>query len=101
MPICVSREDYPNITEIWGHGENTIVVNTTDGRRVKITAAHNIRSGAIPNYYADYEEVREIEIDGETLEVWVDAHYPWQDGDTVEDCLLGALVWVNSGEKDN
>ncbi|OEH86242.1 hypothetical protein BHU72_11950 [Desulfuribacillus stibiiarsenatis] len=95
MPIKVSDANFSNIIEIWGHGPNTIEVHTGDGRQVKITAAHNIRSGATPNYYAHYEEIQEIKIDKKTLKVWVAADYPWQVGETVEGCLRGALVWVD------
>lgn len=94
MPISLRDDQYPNISEVWGIGTNSIVAYTTDGRCVKITARHNIRSGTTPNYFASYEERREIHIGGETSEVWARADYPWQDGRTVEECLVLALQWI-------
>lgn len=60
MPIKINDDDYPNILEVWGYSTNTIVVNMADRRRIKITAAHNIKSGVTPKYFAEYEEMKEI-----------------------------------------
>jgi hypothetical protein len=94
MPIRISPDQYPGISEIWGCGPNTIIVNTIEGRSIKVTAQHNIRSGATPNYFADYEEKKQFQIGEETYDIWVDANYPWQDGNTAEECLLLAIRWV-------
>lgn len=99
MPIELREDQFPNITEVWGYGTNTIVVHTTEGRCVKITAEHNIRGGSTPNYYAAYEERKEIRIGSESYEIWVKADYPWQHGNTVQECLLLALGWVNDRSK--
>lgn len=95
MPIKVSKDDFLNIREIWGYGPNTIVIYTVDGRHIKITAAQNIKSGSATKYSAEYEEMKEVKIGDKTIEVWVNAHYPWRDGDTVEECLLGALALID------
>lgn len=94
MPIQIRKDAYPEISEIWGCSPNSIILNMVDGRSVKITALHNIKSGATPNYYADYEEKVGIENNGRTYEVWADASYPWQDGETIEQCLRSAIRWV-------
>ncbi|NLO90195.1 MAG: hypothetical protein GX088_07745 [Clostridia bacterium] len=95
IPISVPREKFPNINEIWGYGPNTIVVNTNDGRCIKITAAKNIRSGGTSIYYSEYEEMKEIQVGDKTIRVWVVADYPWREGETIEQCLLEALVFVD------
>ncbi len=94
LPINIKKDVYPEVAEIWGISSNSIVLNMVDGREVKITASHNIKSGAIPQYYADYEERVEFEIGGKIYKVWAEATYPWQDGDTIEECLELAIRWV-------
>lgn len=92
----VSKDRFPNIKEIWGYGTNTIVIHTVNGKRIKITAAQNIRSGSISKYSARYEEMKEVQTGDKIIEIWVDAHYSWYDGDTVEECLLGALAMLDN-----
>ncbi len=94
MPIRVDRHSYPEVTEIWGYSPNSIILIMQDGREVKITALRNIKSGALPNYFACYEERVEVKINGRTYVVWTEADYPWQDGETIEECLKLAIRWV-------
>lgn len=94
MPIKIDREKYPEVMEIWGCSSNSIILNMEDGREVKITALHNIKSGAQPNYFASYEERVEIKANGHTYKVWMEASYSWQDGATIEECLRRAIRWV-------
>lgn len=91
MPIHINGDNYPEVIEIWGCSPNSIILNMTDGRQVKITALHNIKSGATPSYYADFEQRVEIEHNGETYRVWADVSYPWQVGETIESCLISAI----------
>lgn len=95
MPVNINKDQCKNIIEIWGYGTNTIIVHTVNGRCIKITAAHNIKSNTTINYYAFYEERQELEITGKNVEVWVKASFPWQTGDTVEHCLKMALFSVD------
>lgn len=94
MPIKINADSYPEVTEIWGYSSNSIVLNMADGREVKIIAAHNIKSGATPKYFAHYEERIEIEVNNQRHRIWAEVHYPWQDGDTIEECLKHAIRWV-------
>lgn len=100
MNITISRDGFSNLAEVWEYGPNTIVVRTTDGRQVKITAAHNIKSGTNSKYCAEYEEIREIRIENATVEVWATANYRPIDGDTIGECLLCALEWVNAHKSE-
>jgi hypothetical protein len=102
--LDIGESDFPEITEIWRTGPNVIVVsvNGTSKRPerhvVRITARENIRSGATPGYFAAYEEqVTITDANGTPREVWAETDYPWQDGDTAEDCLKAALIWVSGG----
>jgi len=71
-------------------------VVTASYRTIRVSALGNIRSGTAPNYFAHYEEHVEIEPKpGQRLRVWADAHFPWQDGADVEECLLQALRWID------
>lgn len=95
MPITVEKDKFDNITEIWGIGSNIIQVTTRDNKTIRISALHNIRSGANPNYYAAYEEQVEMKVNGKVRKVWVNADYHWEKGTTAEECLEKALVWVS------
>jgi hypothetical protein len=96
MTISVGEDQFKNIVEIWDAGPNTIQVITASYRTIRISALGNIRSGTKPNYFAHYEEQVEIEPKlGQRLRVWADAHFPWQDGSDVEQCLLRALRWID------
>jgi hypothetical protein len=96
MTISVGQDQLKNIVEIWDAGANTIQVITASYRTIRISALGNIRSGTKPNYFAHYEEQVEIEPKpGQRLRVWADAHFPWQDGPDVEQCLLRALRWID------
>lgn len=91
LPIRVSSEDFPNIVQVWGYGPNTIVVRTRDGRQIKITAAHNIKSGINSNYCAEFEEIKEIRVKNDIIEIWANADYKSIDGETIEQCLECAM----------
>ena len=92
MTISVGSDQFKNIVEIWDSGPNTLHVVTASYRTIRVSALGNIRSGTAPNYFAHYEEHVEIEPKpGQRLRVWADAHFPWQDGADVEECLLRAV----------
>jgi hypothetical protein len=40
-----------------------------------------------------------LKVEGKTFKVWVSANFPYQDGNTVEECIRGALVWVSNPER--
>lgn len=102
--LGIGDDDFPEITEIWRTGPNEIVVSVSGTRKrpdrhvVRVVARENIRSGATPGYFAAYEQqVTITDAAGTSHEVWAEAEYPWQDGETVEDCLRAALIWVAGG----
>jgi hypothetical protein len=96
MTISVGSDQFKNIVEIWESGPNTLHVVTASYRTIRISALGNIRSDTAPNYFAHYEEHVEIEPKpGQRLRDWADAHFPWQDGADVEECLLRALRWID------
>ena len=104
MHLDIDASDFPEITEIWGVTENQIEVSVSATRsrphnhRVRITALENLRSGATPRYFAHYErEVTVRDTANQEHEVWVEADYPWQDGETVEECLKASLLWLVTG----
>ena len=99
MPISVKDENYKNIEVIRGIGTNAIQVIMSDFRTFRIYAGHNILSGSTPKYSAIYDELVETTIGGETKRVWVEAPYPWQEEDTIEECLRRALLSVDMGER--
>ena len=94
--IRIEDDDFPSLLEIWGESDQVLIVLTADHRYVRVSARRNIRSGAAPSYFAYCEERQRIGDPDRGPEVWVDVHYPWQDGATAEACLQGALRWVDS-----
>jgi hypothetical protein len=102
--LDIEESDFPEITEIWRTGPNQIVVSVSGTSKrpqrhvVRVTARENIRSGATPRYFAAYEQqVTITDANGTAREVWAEADYPWQDGQTAERCLKAALIWVSGG----
>jgi hypothetical protein len=102
LPLDIKEDDFPQISEIWRNGpyQLEVVVEQPEeshrSREIKVTARENIRTGAIPRFYAIYEEkIRVNDADGNTREVWASTRYPWETGDTAEACLRGALRWID------
>ncbi|MCP3105341.1 hypothetical protein LZ198_41395 [Myxococcus sp. K15C18031901] len=93
---------FGNLVEIWGVSSNTVEVVTKDGQHFRITAAEDLRPGAVARYAAKYEQRYAVKIGSQDLELWGPTSFPWQVGATVEACLRPALGWVNeqySGKK--
>lgn len=85
---------FQNVTECDEIGPQTIEARVS-GRVFRITAARNLRV-PVGEYWALYEERLPIETIGKDYTVWVRAtEFPWAAGQTVEQCLRGALHWVN------
>lgn len=93
--ISVSEDVYPNISEIYAYAENVFVVQTKNHRTIKVIVAKIVRCGMISKYYAFYEKLQTIELNGQTYEIWSVANLPWADGKTVEECMRTALHFVN------
>jgi hypothetical protein len=106
MSITLPEEGYEAILECWRVSPNTVKVVVQANKRkphdhyVRITAEENVKSGAQPRYFAGYEEpVTVQDAEGVERDVWVDARYPWQDGRTIEECLVSAMRWVIKGDE--
>lgn len=100
MDLQITSGMFSHITEIWGNNPNQIEAVTDDHKRYRITAQQNIRSGATENYWARYEIKVDIENPifdlpvGTLHYMWLPVDMPWQNGLTPEECLKGALRWV-------
>jgi hypothetical protein len=90
----LARESYVDWDELSGLdkvagifqvGTNTIIVETTEGREVKITAWFNRQTG---QYVADFEKRCNVSSGGQQLRVW--AHTPAY-ARCVADDLVGCL----------
>jgi hypothetical protein len=74
-------------------GDNTIVVETTDGREVRITAWRDLSTD---RYVADFERRTHVNVGGQELLVW--AHTPAYERCTSDDlssCLEAAVGEVD------
>jgi hypothetical protein len=99
MSFSVPEKSFSNITEIRQVGPNTIEVYTANDRRVRINACESVRGG-VGRYMATYDELLEIEPKaGTRLNVWCVGNFPWQYGDTLDECLRAALRWVDERGK--
>lgn len=81
------------VVTIYQVGTNTVVVDTCDGREVKITAWFDRRKG---EYVADYERRSIVSGGGKQLQVW--AHtpaYPRCASDDLIGCLEAAILAVD------
>lgn len=74
-------------------GSQTVVAYTTEGREVRITAKHDLRSG---KFQAEYEHRVALKAGGKTLMIWAltSAHAPVNGADA-NTCLDLALRDVN------
>ena len=98
----VARESYVDwdelsgldkIVTIYQVGTNTVVVETNEGREVRITAWFDRRTG---EYVADFERRSAVTIGGQQVRVW--AHTPAYAlcaSDDLLDCLETAIVGVD------
>jgi hypothetical protein len=100
MNLTIQKGELENLIEIWELGPTCVEVTTKDRQHFRITAARNIRSGATPKYFAHYEQLYKLTINGKEHEVWGATTFPWQDGETVEKCIGPALMWVNEQYAD-
>jgi hypothetical protein len=60
-----------------------------DGRRIRITAQENLKSGG---FSADHEVAVVMREGGTDVTVWGNIDLPWATGDTIEDCLAQAIL---------
>lgn len=101
-PDLLSRESYVDWDELSGLdkiaviyqvGPNTIVLETTEGREVKVTAWFDRRTG---EYVADFEKRCNMGSSGQQLRVW--AHTPAYArcaSDDLVGCLEAAILAVD------
>jgi hypothetical protein len=82
-----------NGLDVYQIGRETLVVHTTEGREVRITAKHDLRKGT---YRAEYERRARLQNGGTTYSVWAltPAHEPFVNADP-EICLQQALRNIN------
>ena len=95
MNLTIRKDEFENLIEIWGIGPTSVEVVTKDHRHFRVTAARNIRSGAEPQYFAQYEQLHTVTVDGMERQLWGATSFPWQDGATIDECIRLALVWVD------
>lgn len=95
MNLNITPELYENISEIYETGNQSVVVVTNDSRTVKITARKVLR-GPNANYVANYEQLVSQNVNGQCVRMWVEVHYPFAQGKTIEDCIKYAMWFVNN-----
>jgi len=96
--LDIDASVYPNITELREVSSHAVEASA-GGRRFRVTAQRDIGRPE-PYYWAEYEE--EVSFSASDVDdmrtVWVGGlgiDIPWQDGDTIQECLRTALMWVN------
>lgn len=95
MKLSISGSSLNRVAEIWAYGENVLVVQLKDGKRMKLTAARNMYSSSSFKYVPFYEEqVMSGEAEG-AKKVWVTLELPSLGSDTIEHCLEDALKYIN------
>ena len=81
------------VVTIYQVGANTVVVDTCDGREVKITAWFDRRKG---EYVADFERRSNVSSGGKQLQVWAHTNaYPRSASDDLISCLESAILAVD------
>ena len=81
------------VVTIYQVGTNTVVVDTCDGREVKITAWFDRRKG---EYVADFERRSTVTSAGKQLHVWAQTRaYPHCASDDLIGCLETAILAVD------
>jgi len=74
-------------------GENSVVVETTDGREIRITAWRNLSSDT---YVAEYERRGLLTSGGQELRIWTHTPaYPRCKADDAASCLEAAVLEVD------
>ena|SRR2546426_2515881 len=74
-------------------GQNSIVVETTDGREIRITAWRNLSTG---EYVADYERRSRLNSGGQELSAWTHTPaYHRCKADDLAGCLEAAVAEVD------
>jgi hypothetical protein len=81
------------IVAIFSVGDNVVIVETSDGREIRITAWRDLKGG---RYNADFERRGTLKAEGREYHVW--AHttaYGNVDGDNLQGCLEEAVLQVD------
>lgn len=81
--------NYSDIAEAWLINDRTVELLMTDGRGYRITAAESLKSGG---YTAIHRKRVDLSSEPDAPEAWAPADLPWATGDTIEDCLLSAVL---------
>ena len=82
--------EHLNPQEAYVVSDRCVELLLQDGRRVRVTAQQEMKSGS--RYWADHEIAYAMEHNGEDVTVWGSTDLPWADGDSVEDCLAHAIL---------
>lgn len=99
MNLEIEQNLYENLTEIYIISENAVEVVTQNNRIFRITACETLRGPN--NFSARYDELvrGKFDVENEPADehlVWIKAHeMPWQDGNSIEECIRGALGRAN------
>ena len=81
------------IVAVFGVGNNVVVVETSDGREIRITAWRDLKDG---RYSADFERRGTVRNDGREFHLW--AHttaYGTVSSDSLQGCLESAVLQVD------
>jgi hypothetical protein len=96
MKLSIASNALNNITEIWAHGENAIMVGLRNGNRYRVTAIRNIYSGSQYKFAPFYEVETAVTIQEKAYSFWAVVSLPSEGGETIEHCLENALRFLNA-----
>jgi len=81
------------VVVVFGVGNNIVVVETSDGREIRITAWRDLRDG---RYVADFERRGTVKSDGREFHVWSQTSaYGTISGESLQGCLEAAVLQVD------
>jgi hypothetical protein len=81
------------VVAVYGIGDNVLVVETSDGREVRITARRDLRTG---RFNADFERRGTVRSGGQEFSVWAHTSaYGHCEGDGLQACLEEAVLQVD------
>src|SRR5690349_9567084 len=107
MKTNLTVKDYSKLGELWEVSPTQVEAVTkrpiephnakTSARRFRVTALQQLGIDVPYKFYAYYEKKIEVELNGSTYRLWVDADgdFPYQDAQSASECLRLALHQIN------
>jgi len=97
LALSLDLSGVRNLAGVHQIGGASVLVDTFDGRQVRVTASHDYETG---RFVSTYEVARKQSWQGRDILVWENApSYRPRRGAHVEDCLEAALAEVDAGER--